>query len=105
MKKDFEPTERGAGVQKDVKISFSGTTITVDKDKVQVKQNQDTVGWGGDVQFTIKNLPGGDIVATPQGSKWVASAGPWDSVNTYKYDIAATGYTTLDPQIEIQPGP
>jgi hypothetical protein len=89
--------------QKDVKISFSGRTITVDKDKVQAKQNDDTVLWSGDGQFSIV-LPSGAVTAAQINSKkWQATAGPWSAVGTIKYDVTAPNHDTLDPEVDVIP--
>ena len=90
-------------MQRDVTVTFTNGQISVNPDPVKPKKNDDTVNWAGRVQFTIQGLPGGDIVATGSGSQWSASAGPFSTVTTYKYNVAATGYPTLDPEIEIQP--
>jgi hypothetical protein len=86
--------------QKDVKISFSGTTISVDKNKVQVKKNNDTVNWSAHGEFAIV-IDGQASPATQQGNNWQVTLGPWSSVQTIKYDVTAPGKTTLDPDIEV----
>ena len=89
--------------KKDVKVSFSGRTISVDKKKVQPKLNDDTVDWSGPQQYTIV-MPGGQqIPATQQGGQWLASAGPWNALQNIKYDITAPNHDTLDPDIEVVP--
>ena len=94
-------------MQKDVRISFSGTTISVDQKKVQPKAKDDTVGWSGPQQYTlILHLPSGGtqtINSSPQGSQFLASAGPWDSKQNIKYDVHASGFDPLDPDIEVLP--
>lgn len=90
--------------QRDVTVSFNSgqKTISANPDTVKPKVNDDTVEWSGPQQYTI-HLQGRDITATQSGSQWVASAGPWNTKQTLKYDISAPGYTTLDPQIDVQP--
>ena len=90
--------------QKDVKISFSGNTISVDKEKVRVQKNNDTVVWSAHGEFGIV-IDGQSTAATQQGANWQVSLGPWSSVQTIKYDVTAPGKTTLDPDIEVMEGP
>ena len=86
--------------QKDVKISFSGTTISVDKDKVSAKQHDDTVLWVADGAFAIV-INRVSTPATQHNNKWQLTLGPWSTVGTIKYDVTAPGKTTLDPDIEV----
>ena len=88
--------------KKDVKVSFSGRTISVDKHKVEPQVNNDTVDWSGPKQYTIE-MPGKTIPATSSGGQWVASAGPWNTKQHIKYDISAPDHDTLDPEIEVVP--
>ena len=93
--------------KKDVKISFSGRTISVDKDKVQPQANNDTVDWSGSQQYTLvlhfQSGPAQTINSAQQGGNWLASAGPWDSAQKIKYDVTATNHDPLDPEIEVLP--
>ena len=89
--------------KKDVRVSFSGRTISVDKNKVQVKKNDDTVQWSGGQSYAIV-LEGQTIQATQQGSQWLASAGPFGTEDPgIKYDVTAMNHDTLDPEIEVLP--
>ena len=90
--------------QKDVKISFSGTTISVDKNKVQVQKNNDTVVWSAHGDFGIV-IDGKSTTATQQGNNWQVTLGPWATKQTIKYDVTSPGKTTLDPDIEVIEGP
>jgi hypothetical protein len=96
--------------RKDVRISFSGRTISVDQKKVQPHvSSNDTVNWTGSLQYTLvlHNKTTGTtstITSTQQGGNWLASAGPWDSSpQDIKYDVTATDHDPLDPEIEVIP--
>jgi len=89
----------------DVQVSFSGRTISVDKQKVKIKKNNDTVEWSGGQSFAIV-LPDQTIQAKQNGSQWLASAGPFGNEATnppIKYDITAPNHDDLDPEIEVLP--
>ena len=86
--------------QKDVKISFSGNTISVDRNKVQARKNNDTVVWSAHDDFAIV-IKGQSTSATQQGGNWQVSLGPWNAVQTIKYDVTSPGKTTLDPDIDV----
>lgn len=90
--------------QKDVKISFSGNTISVDKQKVQVQKNNDTVMWSAHDEFGIV-IGGQSTSATQKGNNWEVTLGPWSTLQTIKYDVTSPGKTTLDPDIEVMEGP
>jgi hypothetical protein len=90
--------------QKDVKISFSGNTISVDKEKVSVHKNNDTVLWSAHGEFGIV-INGQSTAATQHGSNWQVTLGPWNTVETIKYDVTAPGKTTLDPDIVVLEAP
>lgn len=90
--------------QKDVKISFRGNTISVDKNKVQVKKNGDAVCWSAHGEFGIV-IDGTHTAATQKGNNWQVVLGPWGMIQVIKYDVTAPGKTTLDPEIEVLEAP
>jgi plastocyanin len=91
----------------DVKITISGGTISVDKNKVRVKKGTETVTWKCDDQtFNIVFKPGSEWPNPPtseQGGKWTATTGPFPNTGTLSYGITAPGAKSLDPDIEIIP--
>src|SRR5436305_9576572 len=97
--------------QKPVDVTVNpGVDITVNTDKVQVKKGVDTVAWKSTTsnqQFNIV-LPAGEpaVSCDLQGNKWVCTAGPFDgNPRTIKYEVTASGTPTLDPDVEVIPGP
>lgn len=94
----------------DVSISLqsSSKTIAVDKDKVRVSvSGKDTVKWNcHDGNFQIKFKSGSswpDPTTQNTGGVWKAEAGPFTSPTTLEYAVESTGYTTLDPEILVDP--
>ena len=87
-----------------------GVDITVNTDKVKVKQGVDTVAWKSTTtnqKFNIV-LPAGEPVVSCgfQGNKWVCTVGPFGgNPRTIKYDVTADGTPPLDPDVEVIPGP
>jgi hypothetical protein len=97
--------------QKSVDVTVTpGVAISVNDEKVKVKRNLDTVSWKATTnnqEFSIIFPPGEPPVTCGwQGNRWVCEAGPFTnnsgSSRTFKYDVAASGTPTLDPEVEIQ---
>ena len=90
--------------QRDVTVTFNSSTknISVSPDPVQVKKAVDGVTWAGAHQFAIV-INGRSTSSTGSGSQWSLTLGPWPDAGTIKYDVTASGYNDLDPDIEVLP--
>ena len=90
-------------------LESSSKTISVDKNKVRVSvTGKDTVKWHcHDGNFQIKFKPGSswpNPTTQNTGGVWKAEAGPFTTPNTkLEYAIESSGYTTLDPDILVDP--
>ena len=89
---------------KKVTVTVSGGRIAVSPDPVKPQKGVHKVKWESDNQFTI-NLPGHSVQYKTEGSKHVAFAGTFDTVAKHKYDVSSPGAETLDPEVDVQPGP
>lgn len=95
----------------DVRVTLhsAGKTISVDDNKVKVSVSaKQKVKWScheGNFQITFKsgsNWP--NPTTTANGGEWKAETGPFTTPHTtLDYAVEASGYTTLDPQIIIDP--
>jgi hypothetical protein len=95
----------------DVKITLNSITktISVDSKKVKVSvSGKDKVKWlchDGTFQITFKS--GSDWpnpTTSGDAGAWKAESGPFTRPNTSLwYAVEAPGYTTLDPEIIIDP--
>jgi hypothetical protein len=92
-----------------VTLNSADKTIAVDDSHVRVSVKGKTkVQWlchQGD--FKIKFKPGSvwpDPTTTNNGGVWKAESGPFTAPDTtLQYAVESTGYTTLDPEIIIDP--
>ena len=95
----------------DVKVTLDSASkiIAVDNKKVNVSvSGKDKVKWSShDGTFQIKFKLGSDWpnpTTTGDGGVWKAESGPFTTPkSTLSYAVEATGYTTLDPEIIIDP--
>lgn len=97
--------------QKPVDVTVNpGVDISVNVNKVKVQKGVDTVAWKSTTinqEFGIV-LPAGEpaVSCAFQGNKWACTAGPFGGdPRTIKYDVTASGTPTLDPDVEVIPGP
>jgi hypothetical protein len=93
----------------DVIVTLSGGKISVDSSKVKASvAGKQKVKWTShDGPFTIEFKPGSvwpDPTTTGGAGVWKAETGPFtDPGTTLSYAVKATGYETLDPEIEVIP--
>jgi hypothetical protein len=95
----------------DVRITLDAATktISVDTKKVKVSVSaKDKVKWScHDGTFQIQFKPGSDWpnpITTGDSGVWKAESGPFRTPNTtLSYAVESPGYTTLDPEIIIDP--
>jgi hypothetical protein len=95
----------------DVRVTLNSVdkTISVDDKHVRVSVKGKTkVQWScHEGTFQIKFKPGSvwpDPVTTGTGGVWNAESGPFTNPGTtLKYAVESPGYTTLDPEIIIDP--
>jgi len=92
----------------DIVVSLKSGKISVDLSKVQASASaKQKVTWkshDGDFQIVFK--PGStwpNPTTTNTGGVWKAETGPFTAVGTLRYAVKATGYETLDPEIEVIP--
>ena len=89
---------------KKVTVTISGGSISVDPDPVKPQKDLHKVKWESDGKFTI-DLPGHTVNYKQEGSKYIAVAGHFTKVEKHKYSVSAPGAETLDPEVDVQPGP
>jgi hypothetical protein len=95
----------------DVSITLDSATktISVDNKKVKVSVSaKQKVKWScHEGTFQIKFKPGSDWpnpTTSADGGVWRAETGPFTTPNsTLEYAVESSGYTTLDPEIIIDP--
>jgi hypothetical protein len=93
----------------DIVVSLKGGKISVDFPKVtaSAKDHQKVTWKSHDGDFQIDFKPGStwpNPTTTNTGGVWKAETGPFTAVGTtLRYNVKATGYATLDPEIEIIP--
>jgi len=93
----------------DIIVTLKNGKISVDASKVKASASaKHKVKWKcHDGEFHIEFKPGSswpNPTTTNDGGAWKAEAGPFTDVGkTLKYAVKATGYETLDPDIEIIP--
>ncbi len=93
-----------------VNVTLRNKKISVDQSKVQASEKgAQKVRWtSADGPFEISFKPGSDWPNPPaahqDGGVWVTECGPFNKHGrTLSYAVSATGYETLDPDIEIIP--
>jgi hypothetical protein len=93
----------------DIVVSLKSGKISVDLPKVKasVKDHQKVTWKSHDGDFQIEFKAGSDWpnpTTTNTGGVWKAETGPFTAAgSTLRYNVKATGYDTLDPEIEIIP--
>lgn len=93
----------------DINVTLKSGKISVDSYKVKasVSGNQKVKWTCHDGEFQIEFKPGStwpNPKTTHDGGVWKAECGPFtDPDRTLSYAVKATGFETLDPEIEIIP--
>lgn len=93
----------------DVAVTLQNKKITVDKQKVSVSVSKgDRVTWTCDQgEFQVSFKPGSNWPnpnTRQVGSIWQAQSGPFNNPNTQLfYSVSASGYGTLDPEVDVVP--
>ncbi|HKS23895.1 MAG TPA: hypothetical protein VJZ76_13920 [Thermoanaerobaculia bacterium] len=93
----------------DVTVTLRNKKISVDKQSVPVSvEKSEKVSWTStDGPFNIEFKPGShwpNPNTKQVGSSWVAECGPFNNPHTkLQYNITASEYDTLDPEIDIRP--
>jgi len=93
----------------DIVVTLKDGKISVDSSKVQASASaKQKVTWkshDGDFQIVFKaGSAWPNPTTTNAGGVWKAETGPFTAVGTtLRYAVQATGYQTLDPDIEIIP--
>jgi len=93
----------------DIIVTLSSGKISVDQTKVKASVSaKQKVKWTShDGEFHIEFKPGSawpNPTTTGSGGVWKAETGPFtDAGKTLSYAVKATGYDTLDPDIEVIP--
>jgi hypothetical protein len=93
----------------DIVVTLKDGKISVDLPKVKASASaKQKVTWKShDGDFRIEFKPGStwpNPITTNTGGVWKAETGPFTAVGTtLRYAVKATGYETLDPDIEIIP--
>jgi hypothetical protein len=93
----------------DIVVSLKAGKISVDSSKVKASASaKQKVKWKShDGEFHIEFKSGStwpNPTTTNDGGVWKAETGPFtDAGTTLRYAVKATGYETLDPEIEIIP--
>lgn len=93
-----------------VTLNSSSKKISVDRNTVQASVSKgERVEWTStDGAFQITFKPGSNWPNPPAAREkdgiWSTSSGPFNKPGTtLSYNVGATGYTTLDPDIEVLP--
>jgi hypothetical protein len=94
----------------DVNVTLRNKTISVDKSSVQVSVSKgEQVQWKStDGAFEIVFKPGSNWPNPPAAHQvsgvWQTQSGPFNKPNTkLQYNVTASGYDTLDPDVDIIP--
>lgn len=94
----------------DVTVTLRNKKISVDKNAVQASVSKaEKVRWTStDGPFSISFKSGSNWPNPPaarqNGSVWETQCGPFNRPNSkLQYDVTASGYDTLDPDIDILP--
>jgi hypothetical protein len=93
----------------DITVTLSNGKISVDFPKVKASvSGKDKVKWKSkDGEFHIEFKLGSDWpnpTTSQDGGVWKAETGPFNQAGiTLSYAVKATGFDTLDPDIEIIP--
>jgi len=94
----------------DVTVTLNNKKISVDKNVVEASVSKgDRVQWlSRNGAFKIAFKPGSDWPNPPDAREkdgvWSTASGPFNRPDTtLSYDVMATGYDTLDPDIDIRP--
>jgi len=92
----------------DVTVTLHGNNISVDKPTVSASVSKgERVHWSCTGEFQIVFKPGSDWPnpqTRQQNGTWIAESGPFNKPNTTLfYGVTATGFNSLDPQIDVQP--
>lgn len=91
--------------EKTVTVTIQAGKITVDPESIQVKRAQDHVRWVCVTgEFTI-DMPGFTIDHRKENGKHHGVSGTFPAVRKIKYNVSAPGAETLDPDVDVIPGP
>lgn len=89
--------------EKKVTVTVSSGHITVDPMTVQVKKEHDNVKWICDTSAFTIIMSGYNITYREEGGKHVGVSGTFPTLGPIKYDVAAPGAKTLDPEVDVIP--
>ncbi len=93
----------------DIIVTLRDGKVSVDSSKVKASvSGKEKVKWKcHDGEFHIEFKPGSvwpNPATTSDGGVWKTEAGPFtEPGRTLSYAVTATGYETLDPEIEVIP--